>query len=122
METAKKLATNVKMPLMLHIGEPRDRDGNTSLDVFTRDAVSLMEKGDILSHFMTWGRGGLILSDGTIYPELWEARERGIILDACHGLNNFSFTVAAHAIKNNILPDIISTDLGYISLSTVQRR
>ena len=120
LDIAKKLAADVKMPLMLHIGEPRDRSGDNTLDDFTREAVRLLGRGDIISHFMTWGCGGLITMDGTISPELLEARKRGVILDACHGLSNFSFTVAEHAITMNILPDIISTDLGLISLSTVQ--
>lgn len=119
-EIAKKLAAAVKLPLVLHIGDSRDRIAGDVIDDFTRAAVRLMEKGDILSHFMTWEAGGLILPDGMVYPELWEARERGVVLDSCHGLNHFSFTVASHAIREGLLPTVISTDLGTVSLAVVQ--
>jgi dihydroorotase len=119
-EIAKKLSTTVKLPLMLHIGEPRDRLNKDFMDNFTREAVRLMEKGDILSHFMTWGAGGLILSDGTVYPELLEAKKRGVLLDSCHGSSSFSFSIASHAIRQGLLPTVISTDLGRMSLSSVQ--
>ncbi len=117
---AKKLATDLKLPFMLHIGEPRDRVANEMMDDFTRAAVELMEKGDILSHFMTWEAGGLILPDGTVYPEMWEVQKRGIILDSCHGSNHFSFTVVRHALQQGLLPTVISTDFGVPPMRVVQ--
>ena len=109
-EIAKKLAADVKLPFMMHIGETRDRVAKEVMDDFTRAAVKLMEKGDILSHFMTWEAGGLILPDGTVYPEILEAQKRNVILDSCHGFNHFSFTVARYALQQGLLPTVISTD------------
>lgn len=119
-EMAKKLATDLKLPFMMHIGEPRERVANDIMDDFTRAAVKLMEKGDILSHFMTWEPGGLILPDGTVYPEIWEAQKRGVILDSCHGFWHFSFTVARHALQQGLLPTVISTDFGVPPIRVVQ--
>jgi dihydroorotase len=119
-ERAKKISADHKLPLMIHIGETRKRTGDLRMDDFSRVAVSLMEKGDILSHYLTWEPGGLILKDGTIYPELLEARKRGVILDSCHGLNHFSFAIAHHALKAGMIPDVVSTDLATTSLPAAQ--
>jgi len=119
-EMAKKLARDVHMPLMIHIGDPRERMEKDPMDDFSRQAVSLLEKGDILSHYMTWEPGGLILRDGTIYPELERAKQRGVVLDSCHGLWHFSFTVARHALARGFKPDVISTDMSVPNLLVTQ--
>jgi dihydroorotase len=113
-ERAKKLANDVHLPLMLHVGETRKRVPGDKMDDFSRAAVSLLEKGDILSHYLTWEPGGMILKNGTVYPELAAARERGVFLDSCQGLNHFSFTIARHAIAGGLIPSIISTDMASI--------
>ena len=110
-EGAKKLANDCGMPLMLHIGETRKRVPADKMDDFSRAAVALLEKGDILCHYLTWEPGGMILKDGTVYPELHAARKRGVFLDCCHGLNHFSLTIARHAVSLGLIPSIISTDM-----------
>ena len=110
-ERAKKLANDCHLALMLHIGETRKRVPGDRMDDFSRAAVALLEKGDILSHYLTWEPGGMILKDGTVYSELNAARKRGVFLDSCHGLNHFSFTIARHAIAVGLIPSIISTDM-----------
>lgn len=119
-ELAKKLADDFNLPLMVHIGEPRPLKTNDTMDSFTREAIKLMDKGDILSHYVTWGAGGLIKNNGMIYPEILEARKRGVLMDCCEGLNNFSFKVARQALAKNVPPDLISTDLGEVSVPVVQ--
>jgi len=119
-KTAKKIATDYGLPLMIHIGETRKRTEDHKMDDFSRAAVSLMERGDILSHYLTWEPGGLILKDGTIYPELIEAQKRGVLLDSCHGLNHFSFAIARHALDMGMIPDVVSTDLATVSQPAAQ--
>jgi dihydroorotase len=119
-ESAKKFALEMRLPLVIHIGESRKRLPGDIIDDFNRSAVSLMDKGDVISHFMTWEAGGLILPDGTIYPELIEARKRGVILDACTGRTHLSFSIARHAIEQCFLPTVISTDTNASNISTVQ--
>lgn len=119
-ELAKKLAKDVNLPLMMHIGETRSRIPNDTMDDFSRAAVSLLEEGDILCHYLTWEPGGMILKDGTVYPELEAARKRGVVLDSCHGLNHFSFTVARHAIAKGLVPTVISTDMASMVLPAAQ--
>jgi dihydroorotase len=119
-EIAKKLTSDLRIPLMVHLGEIRDRVPNDPLDNFSRATVSLLEKGDILSHYLTWEPGGMILKDGTVYPELEAAQQRGVVLDSCNGMYHFSFAVARHAIEKGLIPTVISTDLSSIGLPVVQ--
>jgi dihydroorotase len=119
-ETAKKLAADLGLPLMMHIGETRERMEKDRMDDFSRSAVSLLDRGDILSHFLTWEPGGMILEDGTVYPELDAARKRGVYLDSSHGMNHFSFAVARHALAQGFFPSIISTDLSANNSSVTQ--
>jgi dihydroorotase len=119
-EMAKKLARDLHLPLMIHIGDPRERMEKDPMDDFSRQAVSLLEKGDIISHYLTGEPGGLILRDGTIYPELGKARQRGVVLDTCHGLWHFSFTIARHALAQGFKPDVISTDISVPNLLVTQ--
>ncbi len=119
-EIAKKLASDVNLPLMMHVGETRSRIPNDRMDDFSRAAVSLLEEGDILSHYLTWEPGGMILKDGTVYPELEAAQNRGVVLDSCHGLNHFSFTIARHAIARGLIPNVITSDLCSIALPAAQ--
>ena len=62
----------------------------------------------------------MVLPDGQIFPELQEAKERGVILDSSHGKNNFSFKVAEVLLANGLGPDIISTDLSSMGVHCVQ--
>jgi len=119
-EAAKRLANDCHLALMLHIGETRKRVPEDKMDDFSRAAVALLEKGDILSHYLTWEPGGMILEDGTVYPELHAARKRGVFLDSCHGLNHFSFRIARHAITKGLIPSIISTDMASMVRSAAQ--
>jgi dihydroorotase len=119
-EMAKKLATDLRMPIMVHLGETRDRTPGDKMDDFSRATVAMLDKGDILSHYLTWEPGGMILKDGTIYPELEGAQKRGVVLDSCNGLNHFSFSIARHAIAKGLIPTVISTDMSTIGLPVVQ--
>jgi predicted amidohydrolase len=69
---------------------------------------------------MTWRPGGMVLPNGTIFPELKEARDRGVLLDCSHGKNNFSLKVAEVLLAMDLKPDIITTDLSSIGSPYVQ--
>ena len=119
-ELAKKIGSELGLSVMIHIGEARDRVPDDFMDSFTREAIKLLDQGDIISHILTRLPGGLIRPDGTIAQELWDAQKRGVILDACHGLWHFSFEVAKHALKQGLLPTVISTDLAEPNVTVVQ--
>lgn len=113
-------AEELGLPLMVHIGGFRERTDKDALDTFSRRVVSRLRRGDILSHYMTWRPGGMVLPDASIFPELKDAKERGVFLDCSHGKNNFSLKVAETLIANGLGPDIISTDLSAMGLPYVQ--
>jgi len=119
-EIAKRVASDCNLPLMVHIGETRQRHENDIMDDFTCSLSSLMEKGDIISHYLTWEPGGMIRKDGYICREMRDMYERGVFFDSCHGLNHFSFEIARIALLEGYLPHLISTDMASMTLAPVQ--
>ena len=79
-----------------------------------RQVLPLLRKGDILTHaFRPFPNGPTVDPGvaGRILPELWEARERGIVIDIGHGMGSFSFESAEACIAQGFLPDVISSDV-----------
>lgn len=106
-KTAKKIAKQFSLPIMVHIG---DIDKKVSPKL-TQELLPLMESGDILSHVFTAQQGGTLRPDGSVMPELKEAMARGVVLDVANGRINLSFEVARKAMSQGILPTTLSTDL-----------
>lgn len=104
---ARSIARQAKVPLMVHIGEQHEKNA----PVHTRAMLPVLEAGDILTHFATGRNGGVMLNAKRPYPELLEARKRGVILDIGHGGNNLSFDVARRLMDAGVQPDTISTDM-----------
>ncbi len=107
-ETAKKIAKQFGMPIMIHIGDLKKQVSPT----LTQEVLPLLESGDILSHVYTAKYGSALRPDGKVLSELKEAMEKGVILDTALGKNNFSFEVARRFMDQGILPTTLSTDLG----------
>ena len=75
----------------------------------------MLRPGDVFCH-MYYGDGDTILDEkGRVKPEIWKARERGVVFDACNGRNNFAFKTAVPAVREGFIPDIISTDISPIT-------
>lgn len=106
---AKRVAREVGMPLMVHIGDAEGVENRSR--ILTLGLLPLLERGDILSHCFTGKPGRAMLPDGRVMPELRQAAQRGVVLDIAHGTNNFSFDVARQALEQGLLPQTISTDL-----------
>jgi dihydroorotase len=101
---AREAAEIAGLPLMCHIA-----DG-----VALRDVLELLRPGDIVTHcFQGKGAEGENLVDarGRLLPEVVEARARGVVMDVGHGGGSFRWEVAAAALEQGFLPDVISTDL-----------
>lgn len=113
LKTAKKIANQFSLPIMVHIGDI-DKEVPTLL---TPQCLSVIEAGDILSHVYTGIHGSVLKLDGTLIPELKEAMQLGVILDSATGRNNFSFAVARRCLAEGIPPTVISTDLTSESLT-----
>jgi dihydroorotase len=73
--------------------------------------LSLLEPGDILTHYFTPNPGGVLDANGRLVPEAREANDRGVWFDTAHGLRNFSFDVGRRILDQGLLPHCISTDL-----------
>jgi dihydroorotase len=78
------------------------------------DFLKYLRKGDIITHIyihQDYPNTGITDDFVAIFPEIFEAVKRGIILDVGHGEGSFSWKVAALALKEGLKPDVISTDL-----------
>jgi dihydroorotase len=110
---AKDIARRVGLPVMIHAADKWER---TPVEL-TQEILALMEPGDIVSHIYSPARGGCFLkSDGTFYPELRDAMERGVVMDVAHGSTQFSYNIARKGMAQGILPTTISTDVTGIRL------
>ncbi len=69
-----------------------------------------LRRGDISTHIFR-GPTPWFDAEGKVLPYLYEARERGVVLDVGHGAGSFCFRNAVPAIAQSFFPDSISTDL-----------
>lgn len=102
LDIARQVADEVGMPLMVHIDYPPP----TLPDVLAR-----LRKGDILTHCFRPFPNSPATAAGGVIPEVLEARKRGVIFDIGHGMGSFSFATARTMLKNNFMPDCISSDV-----------
>lgn len=89
------------LPVMVHIGE-------TELTV--PQIVDMLRPGDIIAHCYTGKAPTILGEDGRVQDEIFAARERGVLYESAHGRSNMSFKVAAPAIEQGFVPDIITSD------------
>ena len=80
----------------------------------TWQMLDMMAPGDIITHIYTANPGGMLDDNGKVIPQLKEALERGVVLDAAHGRRNLSFDVARSLLDQGIVTDVISSDLTVI--------
>ncbi len=106
-QTAKAIATRAKTRYFMHLGEVNHFPAKHSL---TRQAVALLTEGDIATHIYTNDHGRIIDGEGRVVPEIFEARDRGVLFDIGHGVGNFSYAIAERAMDQGIYPDTISSD------------
>ncbi|MBT9432874.1 amidohydrolase/deacetylase family metallohydrolase [Candidatus Sodalis endolongispinus] len=102
LKLGKKLGRVLKLPVMVHVGEP--------LPLYD-DVLSLLGEGDIITHCFNGKIGGFILEDEDLFRLVEQARDRWIVLDVGHGGASFSFEVARAALSRQLLPQTISTDI-----------
>jgi dihydroorotase len=93
---------------MIHIGDSDAGPGDPSI---TRDVITRLDEGDILAHIFTDQHGSLLDDRGTVMPEVFEARDRGVVMESSPGRANFSFDVARRLLDHDLIPDVIATDL-----------
>lgn len=102
LELAAAAASELSLPLMVHIG-------NAPLGL--GEILARLKEGDIITHSFTGHRGGILDKAGQLHGAAREARERGVVFDVGHGAGSFSFEVAELAMSHGFLPDTISSDV-----------
>lgn len=104
---AKKVAKILKLPLMVHVGEPPP---------LYDEVLEILGPGDVVTHCFNGKAGGSILEDEDLFQLAERCAGEGVRLDVGHGGASFSFRVAKAAIARGLLPFSISTDLHARSL------
>jgi dihydroorotase len=108
LKLAREAANAVRMPIMVHIG------GTTSP---LPEILSMLKKGDIVTHCYRGGDGGTLDEKGRVLPAVFKAVERGVHFDVGHGVGSFSFDVAEKALKQDLYPGTISSDLHQLNVA-----
>ena len=106
-KVAKKVAKILKLPLMVHVGEPPP---------LYDEVLEVLGAGDIVTHCFNGKQGGSIAEDEDLFALAARCAADGIRLDIGHGAASFSFKVAEVAIRRGLPPFSISTDLHTRSL------
>ena len=110
LKRALEAANISRLPLMVHI-----EDSYSPLP----DLLNQLRRGDVYTHCFNNRTHGILNAAGEIIPEAHAARARGVFFDIGQGQTHLSFDVAEKCMKQDFLPDSISTDLTSI---TVERR
>ena len=104
---ARKLGDNLRLPLLVHIGESWTKDATP---VHVGDVLKYLREGDIVTHMFTVHPGGLLDPNGKLWPQVRDAKESGVLMDVGHGLHNLNFDVARKVLDQGLHPDGVSTD------------
>jgi dihydroorotase len=99
---AREASDAVQLPLMVHIG------GTCSP---LPAILAALRKGDVVTHSFRGSPGGILDDRGRILPAVRAAVARGIHLDVGHGAGSFSFDTAEKALRQELLPGTISSDV-----------
>jgi len=104
---ARRAADDLELPIMVHISTaPPDLD----------TVLSFLKRGDIVTHIYTGQSMRLIDENGKIRDTVKKAREAGLIMDLGHGAGSFSFESAEALAGQSFWPDVISTDLHWLTI------
>lgn len=101
-DLALEAAAAAKLPVMVHFA-------NSSVPI--DDLLPRLRPGDLLTHCYHPHESGILDAQGKVYQSVWDAVDRGVLLDVGHGRGAFSWSVARAAMHQDILPHTISSDL-----------
>lgn len=99
---ARELSAETALPIMVHVG---------SAPPNIEEVIPLLERKDIITHYLNGKRNNLFDKEGKPLQVLTEAIDRGVHLDVGHGTASFSFKVAEAAKQQGIGLHTISTDI-----------
>ena len=107
LDIAIEIAQELRLPVMAHLDQPPPS---------RRDVLDRLRPGDILTHCFRPFPNSPINGDGNPFPEITEARERGIIFDIGHGMGSLGFQTSQQMLEHSFLPDTISSDVHALSI------
>jgi dihydroorotase len=111
LQRALEVAAPLGVPIMVHVG-----DTASPLPAI----LALLRPGDIVTHMYAPAPNGILDGNGTVLPQVRQARRRGVRFDFGHGrTEHWKWDVAARALKQGFPPDTISSDLDIVG-RTVQ--
>jgi dihydroorotase len=102
LDLALEVAEATGLPVMAHIDNPPPT---------RREVLDRLRPGDTLTHCFKPFPNTTLRIDGNIWPEVLEARERGVIFDIGHGYASFGFKTARGMLAHGFIPDVISSDV-----------
>lgn len=101
-KVGKKIAKILKLPMMVHVGEP---------PALYDEVLEVLGAGDVITHCFNGKAGSSIMEDEDLFGLAERCAKDGVRLDIGHGGASFSFKVAEAAIRRGLMPFSISTDL-----------
>jgi dihydroorotase len=105
LELAIEVADELGLPVMAHIDFPPPS---------RKDMLARLRPGDVLTHCYRPFPNAPVVR-GEVRPEMWEARQRGVIFDIGHGMGGFGFASTRPMLEAGFLPDVISSDVHILS-------
>jgi dihydroorotase len=102
LDIALQVANEAGMPLMCHIDHPPPS---------YEEVLARLRPGDVLTHAFRPFPNSPATHQGTVKPEVLDARKRGVKFDIGHGKGSFAFKTARAMLANGFLPDTISSDV-----------
>src|SRR5262249_15129976 len=98
------------LPVMIHVGQ------NYSP---MRALLSLLKRGDIVTHMYAPGANSIFDDKGKVLPEVLAARRRGVWFDFGNGVaDHFDWDTVERGMKQGFQPDTFSTDWNTMSRTT----
>jgi len=104
---ARKAADDLELPIMVHISM-------TPPDLAT--VLDFLKPGDIVTHSFTGQNMRIVDEKGKLLDVAKKVWDEGVIMDLGHGAGSFSFEVAESLADQGYWPDVISTDLHWLSI------
>ncbi len=103
---AQEAASYFNLPVMIHMGQSETAMG---------DLVQLLKPGDIVTHMYAPPPNAIVNADGRVFPEILEARRRGILFDVANGrIDHLRWDTFDQIMAAGFWPDTLSTD-GFVN-------
>ncbi len=103
----RKAADDLELPIMVHL---------STAPPGLETVLGFLKPGDIVTHCFTGQNMGLVDKKGKILDIAKKVWDEGLIMDLGHGAGSFSFDVSESLVNQGYWPDVISTDLHWMSI------